>query len=1282
MSEPTAEPVESVQQLEEVELQPQQKQVEGQAKEEAELVQPEEEKEDKVIVESTVNEEQTNEVQKQQQEEIMELQPENESSEPEPSGLTLEDPLEQKPEHPVEQEEQLDSEEENQEKERSSEISHGSQDTIPMPAESMLQERAIEDEEMPAMVAVDSSQVIESGANFKQEERYSPKPMPKKVEDSDSDSVCVIDDDDDDEYDKGEEGEEEEHSYDEDEDEEDYVSSSYDDDDEEEEIERQRYKNNYDRRQTTRPERKIENEDDDEDYDEDEEMEDDDEVEECYKEDGTEDDSGPDYFDGGSDDLVLRHSNGLNKQVKERSASLQDLSYSRDHSIKNRRNVNPLSQKARFERNQERKATPGKYDYVQSKVKQYIIDMSEQRKISTEKRKKSQEEVKNRQEELLESQARKNEEMVMTCKTIKNYTEKALKEVAEESNRFYVPQPFDNGEITINFLPKQGVDDRQSAMNQESMDVDPIAIDDPRNDGRVGRMNGTATNDDPNNYVNAKKGIRRRDEFSPKLLVNGEDSGNVSNLRSLSYEEYMKGPSNEEFIDEVMGDERTINQIPNITEKCNNNDVDEPPCILEINSVTSNYCAAERIDEEEDLQNRKTPVMISQSTETFNQEHPDVHILRSQLHQQNGQFENLRNIYQKTLSENMSMKIELDNLRKIVTYYQEKEKLVPEKKTAAIQTDSKSSGPALNMPLIDIDCEDDEQIDPKSAVNSMSTINTQWSDSTNSVAPSIDPPPSMKTALFSDDSVTTQGRTPKPKNPFSRAFVTSNKILQTLSNITTGKAKWDRYGKKSPSPKHQIPEIVIDSVQSNQHSKAGPSRKRKASDNIDEHVQPFKVPHTTAETQITNPNDEDKTIDDGSATSQTTKQSKDTQESDEDVKIFLYPEDENGKEHSFLIQAKEVGPNQSKGVRECGPYLLGNVEVYMTEVNGTINIWGKELNQDFINQNLDESESSPRSKNAKMDVRWQSTPRMLTRNLSASTSKKSRVVPRFNQQQHNHSCETVNSVDNELYNHHHCHRTLVPACCQSHENPPCCSRIRVEEDYCGCRYQTDKRNTNCKSHLQDLGRHSLPNVYQELACCNSRHSHCRTAAACGNPFKQRSFVNQNSEPTDDEIELDEDILQLSSKLNQSHKQNTLHSPSPSNETNENDNDPLIPQKHHSDEPETRKQKFGGKRVRGILLDLLKMNCGDCKSMDSGTNPSTSMYEPSPAILRAVACSPSQPTCSSRSNEKCSTCRIKKDKASELQTQLEFFRNEIEKISTYSATMRDKLDSLCKEAKEK
>lgn len=122
-----------------------------------------------------------------------------------------------------------------------------------------------------------------------------------------------------------------------------------------------------------------------------------------------EDDSEPDRFDGGSDDTVLRRSNGLTRHDKERSSSLQDLSLMKGRPPKSRQNVNPFSQKARLERTQmhSERRTPGKQedhiqeDHIVGKVKNYVEHRSQQKKSDvSDRRMKAHDEARFKNQEI------------------------------------------------------------------------------------------------------------------------------------------------------------------------------------------------------------------------------------------------------------------------------------------------------------------------------------------------------------------------------------------------------------------------------------------------------------------------------------------------------------------------------------------------------------------------------------------------------------------------------------------------------------------------------------------------------------------------------------------------------------------------------------------------------------------------------------------------------------------------------------------------------------------
>ena len=765
-------------------------------------------------------------------------------------------------------------------------------------------------------------------------------------------------------------------------------------------------------------------------------------------------------------------------------------------------------------------------------------------------------------------------------------------------------QPVENGDLSIN--PRRSLGNGEPVQRQEEMDVDPIAVEEYSNDETSDKINGTVLNENHNDFVPERKGILRREDCSPKPVLNGEEPSIVRDLRTLSYDEYMKGSVSKDD-NEVVIDSESITKDAQDVQKFNNNETDTT-CIFRIENVTSNYYS-----EEKGMTGITDSVMmVNQSTETYYEENSEllsqVTTLQSQLEERNIQFSGLSEAYRKVMSENLAMKMELDNLRKKMMQHEEKQK--QEKKVIAVQTEGLVSN--LNMPIIEVD-EEQQQIDPKLAPSMISTASSQWTDGTNSVSYSMDPPPNLTTALNSDDSTNIQGKTPaKHKNAFSRAFMTSSRILQTLSSITHGKGKSDKHGNKrskaSVAKRTTEPTVENEKAQTTEPVQTN-SRKRKATDTmeISSSAQPFKIPHmstsdwekqaaSTPEPPIINIEDADeKNANENSE--ENSDDEEEIQELDDDVKVFIYPEDETGKEHSFLIQAKEITNNPKPGVRECGPYLLGNVEVFMTEMNGTINIWGKELNQGSTNQNVEELNTSTRSKDLKDGFRWQSTPRIFKNQGSSSSNKKSRVSPRSTQHhQQRHTCNASNTIVECENCSAHSHRLSWPSCNRSmHENQHTCCHptFRVEDNHCGCVHKERRPCATACCNAQkfvDAKRFSMPSLYQD-SCCNNHNQY--TAPAHEESCRRHVSVRRNSfNDEEDDDSNDEENVQCTTKAqhhslneNSPHSCNNAKMPIPpgsgpsrrassgncsDHSTGQNESDPLIFQKPNSEAPEVNK----------------------------------------------------------------------------------------------------------------
>jgi len=373
----------------------------------------------------------------------------------------------------------------------------------------------------------------------------------------------------------------------------------------------------------------------------------------------------------------------------------------------------------------------------------------------------------------------------------------------------------------------------------------------------------------------------------------------------------------------------------------------------------------------------KNNEQIFQKTNKFNEttlDTSEVTTLKKKLTQKTVKYNNLLDTYQKQLMENLKMKQELDELRKTLAKY-EKENKPPELKVASIQTDI----------IIDsVPDQHQDQTEPtaiKQSINKISVSSVastlisidQWSSSACNLSISMIPPEVAKTLHTDDSMILTDGTPGKTTRSLSRAFITSSRILQTLSSITQGKTKPE--SPLTQNSKKRLNENVTVDLQSDDSSyqcQPSSSKKRKLADHLGQpnFLQSFKAPQTSVEShpklnESSNAESQFKDVCDSinnvdlqasssnantsqlRATTSTVESKMDTpDDSDDNVKCYVYREDENSKDRSFLILAEEPEKdktNEKGRIRECGPYLLGNVEVRMSEINGTINIWGKEV---------------------------------------------------------------------------------------------------------------------------------------------------------------------------------------------------------------------------------------------------------------------------------------------------------------------------------------------------
>ncbi|XP_015430039.1 PREDICTED: stress response protein NST1-like isoform X1 [Dufourea novaeangliae] len=1099
-----------------------------------------------------------------------------------------------------------------------------------------MEQPMLEDEEMPTYISVSTPSRREESDinNTKQQDRipieedHSRSPYPS--DDQGGGSIYVLSS-----------GEESNHPYN-NEDEEDEYADSEDMDEMELENDREN----------------IMLEDEEEDDDDDEDIE-------------TEYD--PDCFDRASDDFILN--NRMKQHHKERSLSLQDLSFTKNnihspYNNKKRHSLNIFAQNyTGLQPNpvaNKRLSMPLKYQHVESKVKRYIRDIKEQNRKSMEKRVKEQEYIINKDYEENENNDTDPLKLPETNKVIKDYAEKAIKDLQREEN---------------------------------------------------------------NEAVNGH-----------------QQAPTVFNLRTLSYEEYMHGTPNSgqkedtkeqrHKTQEKTSEPETYNdtEMINIQEMENSN----TSCALKIENVKSIRVMQ---DESESLNFAKT-----------NTENMEIMQLKAQLTQKDAQFHNLRNAYQKTLAENIKMKQELDALKKSLAKY-ENESKVCETKIAAVQTETTvdtTSKPKIIVTTVDTN----NKMSTSSVASTISSID-HWADSACSPAISIKPP-DVTPILNSDDSmILTDGTPRKLPYPLSRTFITSSRILQTLSNITQGKTKVESpLVRNSKKRTNETSLNHLSNLEYNSPMHASTSKKRKATDMLgaSTFVQPFKIPHTAMssenkDTSATNvvfkyseehPNKKAEQSQDTSMNKNNEDsvpletEAEETNDLDEDVKCFVYRDNENSKNKSFLIQAeeptKDAMENDKNRIQECGPYLLGNLEVRMSEINGTISIWGKEVNRESPSDNEDDMEVSIKSIEKKTCMCLEKTPqaRFNGNSLVCSTNRKQKPPSRLNKSgvspcRHSMPSNTMKSPfllddlnDQRYVGNLFTRRNSVASCrncdsaqhrkawstCKSMSDSQeklhsCCSNHTefIDKDYnCGSyhdrqMYDDSPNHSKDKFHVKGVRRNSLRNVFSpELS--NHLHENTNTATEMNevtckyNNTCRRSLQNTSNSSQHSTKYFNtnrDDTCTCKSSSGSTHKHDCFERPTCSySHSNEGEEDLLIPSKLSGETPETRQRRLSGKRVRGILMDLLR-GCGDCRSPnDNSVNKSSLKQKDSSHITNGSPCSKvsqcptPEPTCSSSTqcNDRCCHAYARR-----IESQLEEFRMEMERVRSRSDAILDMLNML-------
>lgn len=841
----------------------------------------------------------------------------------------------------------------------------------------------------------------------------------------------------------------------------------------------------------------------------------------------------------------------------------------------------------------------------------------------------------------------------VTNKVIKDYAEKAIKDLQreendEDGNSVYntaqIVENGDNNKINIRITENQYTHIQKDTEMNKCSDIQ----NEKRasgSDDKLEKQNGSVDVKTCNvEYQNTSDGKLKFNNIDQPSLVNGhQQAPTLFNLRTLSYEEYMHGTSNtgqkEELtvqrhkIQEKANEPETYNEVEmmNVQEIENSN----TSCPLKIENVKSIRTTQ---DESENL--NFTKVNASEGTTAENIE---VKQLKAQLSQKDAQFHNLQNAYQKTLAENMKMKLELDALKESLAKYENENKTC-KMKIASVQTETIVE-PVTNSKTIENSGETSNKISSSSVASTISSID-HWADSACSPAISIKPP-DLTTILNSDDSlVLTDGTPRKLALPLSRAFITSSRILQTLSNITKGKTKVESplvKNSKKRTNENSTDQLNLD-YNSPLHTSS--SKKRKATDMLGSStfIQPYKIPHTTIESEKKNHTDivdskfkysevhtnvkteqqqngpVNKSIDNSLPTEN---QTEETNDQDDSVKCFIYREHENSLNRSFLIQAEEPTKdkldNEKNHIQECGPYLLGNLEVRMSEINGTISVWGKEVSEECTSDNEDDMEISIKSTEQKTCSCWQKTPQIRFNGspLVCSTNKKQKIPLKIDRSNISQCCHSLSpnttkspSLENDISDKR-CESniftpsTYIPSCdCDSAKHRkewPTCKSIASSQEKlhscsihhtefadkeCNCGSYHEKRTCDDnpipnkdKLHIKGIRRNSCKNTFTSDSN-GHLHEHtvntsaeineviCKYNKTCRSSLQNISDNSLQSSKCCNTVR-DTSCMRKSSLGNMhgydsSGKQTCSHSLS-----NDDEDDLLIPPKRSNETPEVR-----------------------------------------------------------------------------------------------------------------
>lgn len=552
--------------------------------------------------------------------------------------------------------------------------------------------------------------------------------------------------------------------------------------------------------------------------------------------------------------------------------------------------------------------------------------------------------------------------------------------------------------------------------------------------------------------------------------------------------------------------------------------------------------------------------------------------LNSEIAELNAQ---LRQFHQKAETEDVKMKQELDSLKKSLAKYEDTSKTCETRNTLqtamivkASDQDTLISGERNNA--ISVICTDHEVENSYNPVTSTklrginSNVNPDNGNISKGTVSSV-----LRTCIMSHPPCSeTKTNVTQFKTRIEDPSVSSiNKELTRNVQDQLGQDQLSRTNSTvavSNPNKRKAMEMIDDScfVQTSKLA-------RTERNNIDAIDAQFKYPEVYTNPKVKqeiNNTSVNRGLVDGSALENTMEHAEDNENN---LKCFIYRDNGNSKNRSFLIQTEEPITDRLESeknrIEECGPYLLGNLEVRMSKMNGVINVWGKEIDDELESDSEDDTEISvnPSEKNVMCCCQNTCQSRFNGGSLAHSAGQKRTVSRRFDR--FDHCCHSslksstfVNDTRNDqsgkyCFSSTTCYGNCDSSHCRQHEWPMNEDAMDLQEQvHSCCIYRTEAINKTCaRSSYEKL------TFDVNCKCCRDKFRSVQVQKhACDKGCSAKSSFNT-----------------IWDKCNQ-------------NISHQDEQVPTISRKRANETAQRRQRRLKRKRVQGVIKGLLE-EYGDC-----------------------------------------------------------------------------------------